>query len=94
MKGPRELASGGEWLYGRNPVIEALRAGLLMTGGKGLFPQEPGMPSPYMLDTPENLERGLEFLRTADVRDMLDRIPRDIDAGNREVLALFAGGRP
>lgn len=22
------------------------------------------------------------------------RIPRDIDAGNREVLALFAGGRP
>ncbi len=58
--------------------IEALRAGLLMTGGKGLFPQEPGMPSPYMLDTPENLERGLEFLRTADVRDMLDRIPRDI----------------
>ena len=26
-KGPRELTTGGEWLYGRNPVIEALRAG-------------------------------------------------------------------
>ena len=26
-KGPRELATGGEWIYGRNPVIEALRAG-------------------------------------------------------------------
>jgi len=25
--GPREMASGGEWLYGRNPVAEALRAG-------------------------------------------------------------------
>ena len=26
-KGPRELTTGGEWIYGRNPVIEALRAG-------------------------------------------------------------------
>ena len=26
-KGPRELVSSGEWIYGRNPVIEALRAG-------------------------------------------------------------------
>ena len=26
-KGPRELCTGGEWIYGRNPVIEALRAG-------------------------------------------------------------------
>ena len=26
-KGPRELTTGGEWLYGRKPVIEALRAG-------------------------------------------------------------------
>ena len=26
-RGPRELCTGGEWIYGRNPVIEALRAG-------------------------------------------------------------------
>jgi 23S rRNA (guanosine2251-2'-O)-methyltransferase len=26
-KGPRELVTGGEWLYGRNPVEEALAAG-------------------------------------------------------------------
>ena len=26
-KGPRELVASGEWIYGRNPVIEALRAG-------------------------------------------------------------------
>ena len=26
-KGPRELVSNGEWIYGRNPVVEALRAG-------------------------------------------------------------------
>ena len=29
-KGPRELVTGGEWIYGRNPVIEALRAGMPM----------------------------------------------------------------
>ena len=27
VKGPRELVSSGEWIYGRNPVTEALRAG-------------------------------------------------------------------
>ncbi len=26
-RGPRELCTGGEWIYGRNPVAEALRAG-------------------------------------------------------------------
>ena len=26
-KGPREQCSGGEWIYGRNPAIECLRAG-------------------------------------------------------------------
>lgn len=26
-RGPRELMTGGEWIYGRNPVYEALRAG-------------------------------------------------------------------
>ena len=26
-KGPRELCTGGEWIYGRNPVIEVLQAG-------------------------------------------------------------------
>ena len=25
--GPREMVTGGEWLYGRNPVEEALAAG-------------------------------------------------------------------
>ena len=25
--GPREMCTGGEWIYGRNPVIESLRAG-------------------------------------------------------------------
>ena len=26
-KGPREQCTGGEWIYGRNPVVECLRAG-------------------------------------------------------------------
>ena len=26
-KGPREMCTGGEWIYGRNPVVETLRAG-------------------------------------------------------------------
>ncbi len=26
-KGPREQCSGGDWIYGRNPVVECLRAG-------------------------------------------------------------------
>ena len=26
-RGPREMCTGGEWIYGRNPVIEVMRAG-------------------------------------------------------------------
>jgi 23S rRNA (guanosine2251-2'-O)-methyltransferase len=26
-KGPRELCTGGEWIYGRNPAVEVMRAG-------------------------------------------------------------------
>ena len=25
-RGPRELCTGGEWIYGRNPVVEVLQA--------------------------------------------------------------------
>jgi hypothetical protein len=25
-KGPRELCTGGEWIYGRNPAVEVMRA--------------------------------------------------------------------
>jgi len=69
-------ASGWKGMSPRR--IEALRKGLELTGGRGLGDAPPGRPEMFVLDSPGNLERGLEYLRTADVRGALDRIPRSM----------------
>lgn len=53
--------------------IDVLRRGLELTNGQGFFGQPDGKPNPYMMDDPENLERGLAYLRETDVRSGLQK---------------------
>lgn len=53
--------------------LEALRKGLEMTHGEGFFGVPEGKPNPYMIDAPENLERGLRYLLETDIREDLER---------------------
>lgn len=48
--------------------LEALRKGLEMTHGEGFFGIPEGKPNPYMMDTNENLSRGLKYLAETDIR--------------------------
>ena len=57
---------------GMSPMrLEALRRGLELTHGQGFFGIPEGRPNPYIVDSPENLERGLKYLREIDVREQL-----------------------
>ena len=51
--------------------LAALKKGLLMTGGGGLFGPPEGKPDPYLVDDEANLDRGLEYLVATDVRQRL-----------------------
>lgn len=48
--------------------LAALEAGLRMTHGEGFFGVKEGRPNPYMMDTDANLRRGLDYLKTTDLR--------------------------
>lgn len=53
--------------------VAALGVGIKMTKGEGFFGVPEGRPNPYKMDTDENLERGLEYLKTTDLRlDLID----------------------
>ena len=54
--------------------LEALRYGLVMTKGMGIFGVPEGKPNPYLADEPANLERGLKYLLETDVRADLERV--------------------
>jgi pimeloyl-[acyl-carrier protein] methyl ester esterase len=54
--------------------LEALRKGLELTHGQGFFGVPEGRPNPYMMDTPENLDAGLDYLRQTDIRADLARV--------------------
>ena len=54
--------------------LDALRKGLELTRGQGFFGVPEGKPNPYMMDEPENLERGLEYLLETDVRADAERV--------------------
>ena len=72
---PRMMAERETGWAGMSPIrIEALRRGLEITQGQGFFGVPEGRPSPYLLDAPENLERGLEYLRETDVREDLEHV--------------------
>lgn len=48
--------------------LAALEAGLRMTHGEGFFGAPEGKPNPYMMDSDENLKRGLKYLEDTDLR--------------------------
>ena len=53
--------------------LAALEAGLKMTKGQGFFGTPEGRPNPYKMDSDENLARGLEYLKSTDLRlDLID----------------------
>jgi len=57
--------------------LAALEFGLKATHGEGFFGIPEGKPNPYMMDTDENLTRGLDYLRATDLRDELVRLRLD-----------------
>lgn len=71
---PRMMEDRKTGWKGMSPMrLEALRRGLELTHGQGFFGIPEGKPNPYMEDSPENLEKGLKYLRETDVRDALER---------------------
>ena len=54
--------------------LEALRKGLEMTNGEGFFGVSESKPNPYMIDTPENLSRGLKYLYDTDIREDVKKL--------------------
>lgn len=71
---PRMMEERETGWKGMSPMrLDALRRGLELTHGQGFFGIPEGRPNPYMEDSPENLERGLKYLRETDVRAALER---------------------
>ena len=88
-KGPRELAGGGEWLYGRNPVEEALAAGRRTATEVVLPPAFPGEDDQLARIRAEAQSRRI-VVRTME-RDQLDRLTR---FGHHQGVALKTSGYP
>ena len=88
-KGPRELVTGGEWLYGRNPVEEALAAGRRTATEIVLPPATPEEDDQLRRIRDEARSRRL-VIRTME-RDQLDRLTR---FGHHQGVALKTTGYP
>ena len=88
-RGPRELVSGGEWLYGRNPVEEALAAGRRTASEVVLPPARPDEDDQLRRIRDEARSRRI-VVRTMD-RAQLDRLTR---FGHHQGVALKATGYP
>ena len=72
---PRMMEDKATGWKGMSPRrLEALRYGLVMTQGVGMFGVPEGKPNPYLLDGPANLERGLKYLLETDLRADLERV--------------------
>ena len=70
---PRMMEDRESGWRGMSPRrLEALRRGLEITGGEGFFGIPEGRPNPYAMDSAENLERGLDYLRNTDLRGRLE----------------------
>ena len=66
---PRMMEVREEGWRGMNERrLDALLRGLEITHGEGFFGVPPGLPNPYMMDVPENLRRGLDYLLATDLR--------------------------
>ncbi len=88
-KGPRELVTGGEWLYGRNPVEEALAAGRRTCTEIILPPAFPDEDEQLQRIRDEAQARRL-MIRTME-RDQLDKLTR---GGHHQGVALKTTGYP
>ncbi|MBQ3672511.1 MAG: 23S rRNA (guanosine(2251)-2'-O)-methyltransferase RlmB [Kiritimatiellae bacterium] len=88
-KGPREMVTGGEWIYGRNPVEEALAAGRRTASEIILPPASPDEDEQLQRIRDEARARRL-VIRTMD-RDGLDRLTR---FGHHQGVALKTTGYP
>lgn len=88
-KGPRELAAGGEWLYGRNPVIEALRAGR-RTFHEMVLPLASKDEPDEIASLRLTAQKRHIMVRTMD-RDGLDRL---VHGGHHQGVAIKASGYP
>ena len=88
-KGPRELVTGGEWLYGRNPVEEALAAGRRTATEVVLPPAFPDEDDQIRRIRDEAHERRI-VVRTMD-RVQLDKLTR---FGHHQGVALKTTGYP
>lgn len=72
---PRMMEDRESDWKGMSPLrLEALRRGLELTHGQGFFGVPEGRPNPYMMDSDENLGRGLEYLLKTDLRADLERV--------------------
>ncbi|MGN0848035.1 MAG: 23S rRNA (guanosine(2251)-2'-O)-methyltransferase RlmB [Kiritimatiellia bacterium] len=88
-KGPRELCAGGEWIYGRNPVIEALRAGRRTFSEVILPPPEKNEPDEIAIIRATARDRGI-IVRAED-RKRLDLLTR---GGHHQGVAIKTAGYP
>ena len=72
---PRMMEEKESGWKGMSPRrLEALRYGLVMTKGMGVFGVPEGKPNPYLADEPANLERGLQYLLETDLRADLEAL--------------------
>ena len=88
-KGPRELTTGGEWIYGRNPVIEALRAGR-RTFTEIILPPGSKDEADEIASLRLTAQQRHIMIRTAD-RERLDHL---VHGGHHQGVALKASGYP
>ena len=88
-KGPRELCTGGEWIYGRNPVIEALRAGRRTFSEVVLPPPDKNEADELAVIRATARDRNI-VVRTED-RKRLDLLTR---GGHHQGVALKTSGYP
>lgn len=88
-KGPREACGGGEWIYGRNPAIETLRAGRRTVTEMILPPFDKGESDEIAQLRATARARGIA-LRCED-RDRLDRLTH---FGHHQGVALRTTGYP
>ena len=88
-KGPRELVTGGEWIYGRTPVEEALAAGRRTASEIVLPPPMENEDAQIARIRDEARSRRI-VVRTMD-RDQLDKLTR---FGHHQGVALKTTGYP
>lgn len=72
---PRMMEEPESGWRGMSPRrLKALEFGLKATHGEGFFGIPEGKPNPYLMDSDDNLARGLDYLRTTDLRAALERL--------------------